>query len=207
MAQTRIQAPRYLVPRTSAPAEFPPPRRRWPRCIPAAFSSGPDHSAKRSLMRDRLMAVLVSIRVLAGLLSVLGLYGVIAYMVARRRNEMACASRWAPAAQCGSVGPKEVAPPPGSDWRWASARAMGGPGSHRDALRFEALRSRNTGRSDRAAGHGGVGRELRSGAPRLASGADGRVAGRVTEYVVSEVRSRIARSLAYARGSDRSRDR
>jgi len=44
---------------------------------------------KESLMRDRLMAALAgAFGVLAGALAVLGLYGVIAYMVARRRNEI-----------------------------------------------------------------------------------------------------------------------
>jgi predicted permease len=44
---------------------------------------------KESLMRDRLMAALAgAFGVLAGSLAVLGLYGVIAYMVARRRNEI-----------------------------------------------------------------------------------------------------------------------
>ena len=44
---------------------------------------------KESLMRDRLMATLAgAFGLLAGSLAVLGLYGVIAYMVARRRNEM-----------------------------------------------------------------------------------------------------------------------
>ena len=44
---------------------------------------------KESLMRDRLMAALAgAFGLLAGLLAVLGLYGVIAYMVARRRNEI-----------------------------------------------------------------------------------------------------------------------
>jgi predicted permease len=44
---------------------------------------------KESLMRDRLMAVLAgAFGFLAGSLAVLGLYGVIAYMVARRRNEI-----------------------------------------------------------------------------------------------------------------------
>ena len=44
---------------------------------------------KDSLMRDRLMATLAgAFGLLAGLLAVLGLYGVIAYMVARRRNEI-----------------------------------------------------------------------------------------------------------------------
>ncbi len=44
---------------------------------------------KESLMRDRLMAALAgAFGFLAGLLAVLGLYGVIAYMVARRRNEI-----------------------------------------------------------------------------------------------------------------------
>ncbi|MGO4882296.1 MAG: ABC transporter permease [Bryobacteraceae bacterium] len=44
---------------------------------------------KDSLMRDRLMAALAgAFGLLAGTLAVLGLYGVIAYMVARRRNEI-----------------------------------------------------------------------------------------------------------------------
>jgi len=44
---------------------------------------------KDSLMRDRLMATLAgAFGLLAGSLAVLGLYGVIAYMVARRRNEI-----------------------------------------------------------------------------------------------------------------------
>jgi putative ABC transport system permease protein len=44
---------------------------------------------KESLMRDRLMAALAgAFGLLAGSLAVLGLYGVISYMVARRRNEI-----------------------------------------------------------------------------------------------------------------------
>jgi len=44
---------------------------------------------KESLMRDQLMAALAgAFGLLAGSLAVLGLYGVIAYMVARRRNEI-----------------------------------------------------------------------------------------------------------------------
>jgi predicted permease len=44
---------------------------------------------KESLMRDRLMAALAgAFGFLAGSLAVLGLYGVIAYMVARRKNEI-----------------------------------------------------------------------------------------------------------------------
>jgi putative ABC transport system permease protein len=44
---------------------------------------------KESLMRDRLMTALAgAFGLLAGSLAVLGLYGVIAYMVAHRRNEI-----------------------------------------------------------------------------------------------------------------------
>ncbi len=44
---------------------------------------------KESLLRERLMAALAgAFGILAGALAVLGLYGVIAYMVARRRNEI-----------------------------------------------------------------------------------------------------------------------
>jgi ABC-type antimicrobial peptide transport system permease subunit len=44
---------------------------------------------QQSLTRDRLMATLAgAFGFLAGSLAVLGLYGVIAYMVARRRNEI-----------------------------------------------------------------------------------------------------------------------
>ncbi len=44
---------------------------------------------RESLMRDRLMAALAgAFGLLAGLLAILGLYGVIAYMVTRRRNEI-----------------------------------------------------------------------------------------------------------------------
>ncbi len=44
---------------------------------------------KESLLRERLMAALAgAFGVLAGTLAVLGLYGVVAYMVARRRNEL-----------------------------------------------------------------------------------------------------------------------
>jgi putative ABC transport system permease protein len=44
---------------------------------------------EESLMRERLMAMLSgAFALLAGLLATLGLYGVIAYMVARRKNEI-----------------------------------------------------------------------------------------------------------------------
>jgi putative ABC transport system permease protein len=54
-----------------------------------SFWSRPGRRASGSVMRDRLMAALAGgFGLLAGLLAVLGLYGVIAYMVARRRNEI-----------------------------------------------------------------------------------------------------------------------
>ena len=44
---------------------------------------------QESLLRDRLMAILAgAFGILAGMLATLGLYGVISYMVARRRNEI-----------------------------------------------------------------------------------------------------------------------
>jgi ABC-type antimicrobial peptide transport system permease subunit len=44
---------------------------------------------RESLLRERLMATLSGgFSLLAGLLATLGLYGVIAYMIARRRNEI-----------------------------------------------------------------------------------------------------------------------
>ena len=44
---------------------------------------------QESLLRDRLMAILAgAFGILAAMLATLGLYGVISYMVARRRNEI-----------------------------------------------------------------------------------------------------------------------
>lgn len=58
-----------------------------------------DMDARQSVLRERLMANLSGgFGLLAGLLSTLGLYGVISYMVARRRNEigvrMAMGAQW-----------------------------------------------------------------------------------------------------------------
>ena len=133
-----------------------------------------------SLMRDRLMAVLAgSFGVLAGLLATIGLYGVIAYMVARRHNEIGV--RIALGAGGGSVIGLVLREAVACSPRASSS----GPASpcgrprRRDALRPQAER-----RADVCCGRGAVGRNragggLHTSAARGATGSDGSITHRV----------------------------
>ncbi len=137
---------------------------------------------KESLLRERLMAALAgAFGILAGALAVLGLYGVIAYMVARRRNEIGV--RIALGAGRGRVIGlvlKEAAVLLGIGLAVGVGLALwAAQGGNFDALRFEAIRSGDTRGSRCIARDGGIGGELRAGVPRIAARSNGGVEGRV----------------------------
>ena len=133
-------------------------------------------------MRDRLMAALAgTFGLLAGALAVLGLYGVIAYMVARRRNEIGVrialgASR---SRVIGLVLREAVLLLAIGLTLGTATGGMGGTSGSFDGVWPDAAGSGDLGRRGCPVGDGGTVRQLRT---RLASGpatADGRSAGRI----------------------------
>ncbi len=137
-----------------------------------------DTQIQESVLRERLMANLsLAFGVLAGLLSTLGLYGVMSYLVVRRRSEIGL--RMALGASQGNVY--------GLIAKDAYDHGVGGIGSGCgrvcvfgalcgiDAVRVEGQRSADFGVGGRVAGdHSGCG-NFDTGKARGAVGADGRV--------------------------------
>ena len=137
---------------------------------------------KESLTRDRLMAALAgAFGFLAGLLAVLGLYGVIAYMVARRRNEIGVRIALGASRRqvIGLVMREAVLLAGNRAHSRHGTRRMGGSGGGVSGLWTETARSGNAVRGDRTAGSGCVTCELWTGLESVAPSTNGRLAGRI----------------------------
>ena len=139
---------------------------------------------QNSLMRDRLMAALAgAFGLLAGVLAVLGLYGVIAYMVAHRRNEIGVrialgATR---ARVVGLVLREATLLLALGLTIGARFRRLGRPHRSLPRLRHEARRSLDAGCRRRPPRRGRARRQLRSRLPRLPPPTYGRPPRRVSE--------------------------
>ncbi len=120
------------------------------RILRSGLNSACSPQLKESLMRDRLMAALAgTFGLLAGFLAVLGLYGVIAYMVARRRNEIGVRiALGADRARVIQLVLRSGAVARDRTRYWNRARVVGGKDSRVDVLRPEAIRSGHARRSD-----------------------------------------------------------
>ena len=131
---------------------------------------------QESLLRERLMAILSGgFGLLAGLLATLGLYGVIAYMVARRRNEIGV--RIGSGCRPGAGDPLGAARSYAAVRRgingWHHNRFVGGTGCGDPSVRIAALRSCLDGGSSLAISLCRTCRQLRTRATGGGAGTDG----------------------------------